>query len=72
MKKSRFTEVQIVAILKEADAGLKVNDICRNHGISTATFHRWKSKYGGMEASYLKRMKDLEEEWTSPGSLDIS
>ncbi len=72
MKKSRFTEVQIVAILKEADAGLKVNDICRNHGISTATFHRWKSKYGGMEASDLKRMKDLEEEWTSPGSLDIS
>ena len=62
MKKTRFTETQIVAILKEADAGMKVADICRKHGISDATYYNWKSKYGGMESSDLKRMKELESE----------
>ncbi len=62
MKKSRFTENQIVSILKAADAGAKVKEICRRHGISDATFYNWKSKYGGMQASDLKRLKETEAE----------
>jgi putative transposase len=62
MKKARFTETQIVAILKEADSGIPVKDACRKYEISDATYYNWKSKYGGMEASDLKRMKELERE----------
>lgn len=60
--KKRFTEEQIIKILKEHDAGKKTNDIVREHNISEQTFYRWKSKYGGMEAQDAKRLKQLEEE----------
>ena len=62
MKKTRFTENQIIAILKEGEAGVQVKEICRKHGISDATYYTWKSKYGGMGASDLKRMKEMEQE----------
>jgi putative transposase len=62
MKRTRFTETQIVSILKEADSGVMVKDICRKYGISDQTYYNWKSKYGGMEASDLKRLKELERE----------
>lgn len=62
MKKSRFTETQIITILKEADSGMLVKEICRKHGISDATYYNWKSKYGGMSASDLKRMKEMGRE----------
>ncbi len=62
MKKSRYTECQIIGVLKEVDAGMKVEEVCCQHGISSATYYNWKSKYGGMEASDVKRLKELEEE----------
>ena len=62
MKPRRFTEEQIIGILKQAQAGMKIVDLCRQHGISDATFYTWRSKYGGMEVSDAKRLKQLEDE----------
>ena len=62
MKKSRYSETQIVKILKEVEAGKLVKDVCREYGISDATYYNWKAKYGGMEASDIKRLKELETE----------
>jgi putative transposase len=62
MKKQRFTEEQIIGVLREQEAGAKVAELCRRHGISEATFYNWKAKYGGMEVSEAKRLKALEEE----------
>jgi putative transposase len=62
MKRSKFTEEQIIGILREQEAGAKTADLCRRHGISSATFYAWKAKFGGMEVSDAKRLKALEEE----------
>jgi len=62
VRKSRFKESEIVGILKEVEGGRNVKDVCREHGISEPTYYNWKSKYGGMEASDIRRLKDLEEE----------
>ena len=58
----RMTESQIVAVLKEAEAGMAIKDVCRKHGIGNSTFYKWREKYGGMEASDVKRLKELEDE----------
>ena len=62
MKKSRFTEMQIVGILKEGDSGLPLQEVWRKHGISSATYYKWKSKYGGLDVNELRRMKEVEAE----------
>lgn len=62
MKRSRFSEEQIIGILKEHQAGLTAAELCRKHGISDATFYKWRSKYGGMEVSDAKKLKSLEDE----------
>ncbi len=62
MKKSKFTDSQIMAILKQNEAEIKVPDLCREHGISSATFYKWRSKFGGMDASMISRLKELEAE----------
>lgn len=62
MKKSRFSETQIIGILKQVEGGRQVKEVCREHGISDATYYQWKSKYGGMEAADIKRLRELEDE----------
>jgi len=62
MQRSKYSESQIVGILKEADAGLQVKEICRKYGISDATYYKWKAKYGGLEMSDVRRMRELEAE----------
>lgn len=62
MRTSKFSETQIVAILRQQEVGMKVAELCREHGISAATFYKWRSKYGGMDASMLRRVKELEAE----------
>jgi len=62
MKRARFSEEQIISVLKEAEAGPKVRELCRRHGISEATFYTWRDKYGGLEVSEMRRLRQLEEE----------
>lgn len=62
MKKSRYSDSQIMAILKQSEEGTPVPELCREHGMSTATFYKWRAKYGGMDASLMARLKELEDE----------
>jgi len=62
MKKSRFSDSQILAILRQAESGVPVPELCREHGMSSASFYKWRAKYGGMDASLMARLKELEDE----------
>jgi len=62
MKQARYSESQIMTVLKQAEAGVPVSELCREHGMSSASFYKWRSKYGGMDASKISRLKELEEE----------
>ena len=62
MKKSRFSDSQILSVLKQAENGIPVSELCREHGISSATFYKWRAKFGGMDASMMARLKELEDE----------
>ncbi len=62
MKKSRFTDSQIIAVLKQAESGTLVPELCRTHGISSATFYKWRSKFGGMDASLMSQLRELQDE----------
>jgi putative transposase len=68
MKRSRFSEEQIIAILKEQEAGVPTADVCRRHGVSSATFYKWKAKFGGLEVSEAKRLRQLEDENSKLGT----
>ena len=69
MKKSKFSDSQIMAILKQSESGIPVPELCREHGMSSATFYKWRAKYGGMDASLMARMKELEEENRRPKKM---
>ena len=69
MKRSKFTDEQILAIVREGEAGRKVADLCRTHGITGQTYYRWKAKYGGMELSEMQRLKQLEDENNKPKQI---
>jgi len=71
MRKSKYSEHQIIAILKAVEAGRTVKDVCREHEISDATYYQWKSKYGGMQASDIKRLHELEDENTPKKKIDL-
>jgi putative transposase len=62
MKKSRFTEVQVMSVLRQAESGMSIADLCREHGISNATFYQWRAKFGGMDASMIAEMKTIQDE----------
>jgi putative transposase len=62
MKKSRYTDAQIMSILRQSESGVPIASLCREHGMSNATFYKWRSKYGGMDASMMRRLKELEDE----------